>query len=95
MRDGAPVATTVPVSAWLDGVAGADQVLDERIYQPEVRVDGNLASVWTFYTLHVGDRFSHCGVDAFQLVRTADGWRISQVADTRRRESCDPPAGRK
>lgn len=87
-RDGVPVASVVPVEAWLDGVAGADAVLDERLYETEVRVDGNLASVWTYYTLHVGDRFSHCGYDAFQLVRTPEGWRITQVADTRRRDGC-------
>lgn len=87
-RDGQPVASIVPIGAWLEGVAGADQLLDERIHDPEVRIDGNLATVWTYYTLHVGDRFSHCGVDAFQLVRTPDGWKITQVTDTRQREGC-------
>lgn len=88
-RDGEPVASIVPVSDWLEGVAGAGQVLDERLYDPEVRVNGNLATVWTYYTLHVGDRFSHCGFDAFQLVNTADGWRITQVTDTRQRDGCE------
>lgn len=63
----------------------------ERIYAPEVRIDGNLAQVWTFYTLHQGETFSHCGYDAFQLLRTEQGWKIVNVADTRRRENCDPP----
>lgn len=87
-RDGEPVASTVPVSTWLEGVAGAEEVLDERLYDPEVRVQDNLATVWTYYTLHVGDRFSHCGFDAFQLARTAAGWVITQVTDTRQREGC-------
>jgi hypothetical protein len=65
----------------------------ERIYAPEVRIDGNLAQVWTFYTLHVGERFSHCGIDAFHLLRTEQGWKIVNVADTRRTENCDPPRG--
>lgn len=90
-REGQPVAMVVPVEQWLEGVAGAGEVLDERLYDPQVRIDGNLATVWTFYTLHVGDRFSHCGVDAFHLVRTADGWKIIEVADTRRRNGCDTP----
>lgn len=88
-RDGEPVASIVPVSDWLAGVAGAEQVLDEQLYDPEVRVSGNLATVWTYYTLHMGDRFSHCGFDAFQLVQSADGWRITQVTDTRQREGCE------
>jgi hypothetical protein len=91
VQDGQPVARVVPVEAWLQGVAGADRVLDERIYRPVVQVADNLATVWTYYTLHVGETFSHCGYDAFQLVRTADGWRITQVADTRQREGCEIP----
>lgn len=90
-REGQPVATLVPVERWLEGVAGAEVVLDERLYDVTVQVAGGLASVWAYYTLHAGDRFSHCGYDAFQLVRTTDGWKITQVADTRQREGCDVP----
>lgn len=88
VRDGVPMARVVPISAWLDGVAAATEVLDERLYELEVQVADNLAYVWTEYSLFVGGHFSHCGVDLFDLVRTADGWRIIQVADTRRQEGC-------
>jgi hypothetical protein len=67
---------------------------NERIYAPQVHIDGDLASVWTFYTLHVGERFSHCGYDSFQLWRTGEGWKIVSIADTRRTENCDPPRDR-
>ena len=60
---------------------------DEQIYDPEVRVDGALASVWTFYTFTAGT-YSHCGIDAFQLVRTTTGWKITALADTRRQQGC-------
>ncbi len=90
-RDGFPVAGVVPMARWLEAVAGADQILDEQIHEPEVRVADNLAAVWTYYTLHVGDELSHCGYDAFQLVRTGDGWKITQVADTRQTEGCEVP----
>ena len=92
-RDGEPVAQVVAVERWLDAVAGSTERLDETLHGPEVRIDGNLATVWTFYTLHVGDRFSHCGVDAFQLVRGSVGWKIIQVADTRRPEGCEREGG--
>lgn len=64
---------------------------DERTWNERVFIDGNLAVVWTEYALYVGERFSHCGVDAFQLFKGADGWRIFSLADTRRREGCTPP----
>ena len=88
VEDGVPVARTVPVPSWLDGVRSSEAELDERLYDVEVRVSQGLATVWTGYDLLVDGAFSHCGVDAFQLVDTAEGWRILQVADTRKREGC-------
>ena len=38
---------------------------------------------------------SHCGTDAFQLLRTTEGWRIVALADTYQAEGCarrEPPA---
>jgi hypothetical protein len=65
--------------------------LDERIWNPKVEIDGPLASVWVDYALYVGDKFSHCGIDHFLLVRTDDGaWKIVSIADTRRTEGCKP-----
>jgi len=61
---------------------------DERISNPRVHIDGDLAAVWTDYAFYVGDKFSHCGVDAFHLFRGPDGWKIISIADTRRREGC-------
>ena len=92
MRDGAAVVTVANIDGWLAGVAGAaaGSLLDERLRNTVVHLDGGLASVWTEYTFYVGERLSHCGVDAFHLVRTAEGWRIIDLADTRRREGCAP-----
>lgn len=61
---------------------------DERIHHTEVKVDGTLASVWAPYDFYLGDRFSHCGVDAVHLAKTAEGWKIVGLADTQRREGC-------
>jgi hypothetical protein len=79
------------VDGFIQSVGSRGGGANERIHAPEVRIDGNLATVWTFYTLHVGDRFSHCGYDSFQLYRQAEGWKIVSIADTRRTENCDPP----
>ncbi len=57
--------------------------IDERVWDWEVRIDGDLAQVWTKYDLLVNGEFSHCGIDAFQLFHTTDGWKIFHLADTR------------
>jgi hypothetical protein len=60
----------------------------ERLHEPEVRIDGTLATVWAAYDFSFGSRRSHCGTDAFQLLRTAEGWKIVSLADTYRTEGC-------
>lgn len=76
------------VAGWLSAVARGTAPYDERIRNPVVQVDGGLASLWADYAFYVGERLSHCGVDAFHLVKTAQGWRIVDLADTRRTDGC-------
>lgn len=90
MRQGQGVMQTETIDGWIRGLAGVPDSLRlvERIFDTEVRIDGPLATVWTKYTFHVNDRFSHCGVDAFQLARNGANWLIVALADTRQREGC-------
>lgn len=55
---------------------------NEKMLSPEARISGDLAVVSGRYTFYVGDKFSHCGTDNFNLVRTEAGWKISQGAFT-------------
>lgn len=63
--------------------------LDERILEYQIKIDGTMASAWTPYQFYVNDKFSHCGVNSFQLVKMADGWKIVYIIDTRRKEPCE------
>ena len=88
--DTAGVSQT-PVDAFVESVGQPrERVWDERTWNVEVRVDGPLASAWVPYVFYRGDERSHCGVNAVQLVRGPDGWRILQLTDTRR-QACDVP----
>jgi hypothetical protein len=88
-RDGAPVLQSSPVDAFVAAVgAPRDRVWDERIRNVEIRIDGDLATAWMDYAFYAGTELSHCGVNAFQLFRGPEGWRIVHLADTRRREPC-------
>lgn len=64
------------------------EVYDERVYNPEVRIDGTLATIWVEYSFFVGPKFSHCGIDAFQLAKEGTEWKIVAIADTRRKTGC-------
>lgn len=94
-REGQPTVRVTTADAFVAAVGRPhDAIWDEQIWDTEIRVDGNLAAVWTKYAFFLGDRFSHCGVDAFHLVRRTDGWKIVDLADTRQREGCAMPPGR-
>lgn len=64
----------------ISGAKGGDFV--EKMNAPDVRVNGDLAIVTGRYTFYVGDKFSHCGINTFNLVRTAGGWQIVNGAST-------------
>jgi hypothetical protein len=63
-------------------------VYDERVTFADIKIDGPLASVWAPYKFYLDDKYSHCGVDVFQLMKTADGWKIIYIVDTRRKDNC-------
>ena len=61
---------------------------DERIQFDLIKIDGDLAIVWTPYQFYYKGKFSHCGVNSFHLVRLANGWKIQYLIDTRRKNAC-------
>ena len=68
---------------WLDAMAYKGPPLIERIENPVVQYSEALASVWTAYEFRIGEELSHCGHDAFQLVKSDEGrWLIAGVTYT-------------
>lgn len=80
---------TMPAQDFITAVGKPHtDVWDERIEFGQVMVDGPMASVWTPYKFYLGEKFSHCGVNSFQLYKSADGWKVLYLVDTRRKENC-------
>ena len=98
-RDGGPARVQRLTPAEFAAFMAKDQRESwiERAWNPQVRVSGTLATIWADYDFHFGQTFSHCGVDAVQLLKTPDGWKIVSLADTFVREGCEhhpPPASK-
>jgi len=87
---GGPHPVRIRDQASLAAGIGAGERLLERIWDPEVRVHGPLAAVWTPYDFHVDGQFSHCGVDLFTLFRIEGEWKITGVSWTVETEGCEP-----
>ena len=88
-KEGVAVIVTEKISHFVEaGGTPHDEIWDERIWGYDVRIDDILATAWTEYTFFLGEKMSHCGVNAFQLFKSEEGWKIIQITDTRRRNGC-------
>ncbi|MEJ5994077.1 nuclear transport factor 2 family protein [Pedobacter sp. Du54] len=89
-KEGKASVRSESVDGFIKSIAAPHpQKYDERIVFTKVLIDGNLASVWTDYKFYIGDRFSHCGVNSFQLFKSEEGWKIIYIIDTRRKDKCN------
>ena len=87
-REGQTVVRTTGWAEWAQQVSSATQALEERMYDPQVRIRGSLATVWTYYTFHIDGAFSHCGIDLFDLAKVDGRWRILNISYTAETEGC-------
>lgn len=88
VREGRVVVRTSGWEEWGQRVAGATDRLEERMYDPDVRIRGSLATVWTYYTFHINGTFSHCGIDLFDLAKVDGRWRVLNISYTTETEGC-------
>jgi hypothetical protein len=85
-----PVLRTVRREAFLASLGSEDQVLLERMWEPDVMVNEDVAMVWTPYDFHLNGEFSHCGTDVFTLLKGAEGWQVATITYNVVREGCPP-----
>jgi Putative lumazine-binding len=85
MRDGKPMQMTFEDFATRVGKPGTTKI-EERIHDPLVKIDNDLAVVWAPFDFLVDGKVSHCGTDLFNLVRQNGEWVIASVADTSRND---------
>ncbi|MGB3468584.1 MAG: nuclear transport factor 2 family protein [Cyclobacteriaceae bacterium] len=63
-------------------------VYKETLSNMKISYEGSLASVWCDYFFYLGEKFHHCGIDHFLLLKTSTGWKIRQITDTRKTKGC-------
>ncbi|KAA6464504.1 nuclear transport factor 2 family protein [Acidobacteria bacterium AB60] len=87
MRDGKPTQMTFEAFAERVGkpspnAAQPPAAIEERIHDPLVRIDNDLAVVWARFDFLVNGKVDHCGTDLFNMVRVEGKWLVASVADT-------------
>lgn len=61
----------------------------EALVDPMVRVDGDIAMVWSDYTFTIDGKLSHCGTDHFDLIRRDGEWLVFNLTWTTRHDGCE------
>ena len=93
-----PTVTQTTPAALVGSIARSTAgTFKERIFDTEVHIDGDVAQLWAYFTVHIGNVFNRCGTDAMTLVRVNGEWKISHAAFTRRTQGCrhsEPLSGR-
>jgi hypothetical protein len=89
-KDGKIAVTTDSIDEFAKLISGIKKgAADEQIIFESIKIDGPLAMVWAPYKFYFDGKFSHCGVDSFQLVYVDGQWKIQYLIDTRRKQPCD------
>jgi hypothetical protein len=61
---------------------------EERITNPAIEIDGDIAMVWAPYTFLIDGKIHHCGVDHFDMVRQGGAWKILNITWSSRTTGC-------
>jgi len=60
----------------------------ERISDPRVDIDGDIAAVWAPFVVRVRGKVSNCGIDHFDLVRENGTWKVMNLTFSSRTTGC-------
>jgi Putative lumazine-binding len=60
----------------------------ERISDPAIEIDGDIAMVWAPFVVRSGGKISNCGYDHFDLVRDNGTWKIMNLTFSSRITGC-------
>jgi hypothetical protein len=87
MRDGKPTQMTIEAFAGRVGKPSPNaKPIEERIHDPLIKIDNDLAVVWAPFDFYADGKIDHCGTDLFNLIRTDGKWLIASIADTGRKD---------
>ena len=88
VRDGKPKQMTIEALADIIAKPGAE-TYEERIRDPLVRVDRDIAVIFAPFQFLLNGKIDHCGTDIATLVLTDGRWLISSLEDNHRQACGD------
>ena len=93
MKDGKPDVRAFANEEYFANLQASKQTMHERIWNAEVRINGLIATVTAPYDFWIDGKFSHCGVDSFDFIKTEKGWKIAGGVYTVEQKCAPSPLG--
>ena len=85
---GALVTRPYTVAQMAERLRTPGQRVDERIQNPTILIQRDLAHVWSRYTFDLDGQRLHCGVDSFGLAKVDGAWRLTSLTWTAEPKGC-------
>jgi hypothetical protein len=83
-------ASSLRQQSWTEfaGLVRPDRAFQERISDPVIDIDDDIAMVWAAFVVRVAGKVSNCGVDHFDLVREKGTWKVMNLTFSSRTTGC-------
>ena len=66
-------------SDFIDWILSQSGAVEEKFWNIKILTDQSVASVHFDYSFHIGDYKSNWGQEAWQMIKTEQGWKINSV----------------
>ena len=82
------IAGTSTFENYLKSLKDPKNILKERVWNPTIVIDKNIATYISRYDFHINGKFSHCGSDIFNLVKNKGQWKIAGSLFSTQQKQC-------
>ena len=65
-----------------------ERAFQERISDPTINIDGDIAMVWAPFVVRSGGKVGNCGIDHFDLVRDSGVWKVMNLTFSSHTTGC-------
>lgn len=86
--DGSRKIIRRPMTEFFAGLKPGPEKYEERLYDPAIEVDGDVAFVWGRFNFYIDGKLHHCGYDLFDLVRENGTWKVANISYSSRTTGC-------
>ncbi|OYY77494.1 MAG: hypothetical protein B7Y43_10625 [Sphingomonas sp. 28-62-20] len=88
-EDGSRKITHLTMADFMARLKPGGPKLEERLYDPAIEIDGDIALVWGRFNFYIDGKLHHCGYDHFDLVREGGNWKIANITYSSRMTGCE------